>query len=153
MGSSLIKDDLEKEIQKYLKTNQDVHNPEELEPELRNELNSKNEERQNELNKIIEGRSLDDLLKICLSTISETSKDELKMIRTNKSTDEYSKKNKDISENTNLLIRKYEEFDKYNKNLLVKIKDLTEEKKKTENDENEKKREIEKKCDDFKNDV
>jgi hypothetical protein len=63
------------------------------------------------------------------------------------------KKNKEIAENTNLLIIKYEEFEKYNKNLLEKIKELNEEKKKIEVDENEKKKEIEKKCEDFKNDV
>jgi len=75
------------------------------------------------------------------------------MVCTKKSIEEYGKKNKDIAENTNLLIRKYEEFEKYNKNLLEKIKELNEEKKKIEIDENEKKKEIEKKCEDFKNDV
>lgn len=75
------------------------------------------------------------------------------MVCTRKSIDEYGKKNKDIAENTNLLIRKFEEFEKYNKNLLEKIKELNEEKKKIEIDENEKKKEIEKKCEDFKNDV
>jgi hypothetical protein len=75
------------------------------------------------------------------------------MVCTKKSIEEYGKKNKEIAENTNLLIRKYEEFEKYNKNLLEKIKELYEEKKKIEVDENEKKKEIEKKCEDFKNDV
>ena len=67
--NSLTKDDLEKEIQRYLKTNQDVKDPEELLPEEIEELNSNNEERQKELKKIIEERNLDDLLKICLSTV------------------------------------------------------------------------------------
>ena len=62
------------------------------------------------------------------------------MVCTKKSIEEYGKKNKEIAENTNLLIRKYEEFDKYNKNLLEKIKELNEEKKKIEVDENEKKK-------------
>lgn len=63
------------------------------------------------------------------------------------------KKNRELYECTNLLTRKYNEFDNYNKNLLEKIKELNEEKKKIEFDENEKKKEIEKKCLDFKNEV
>ena len=63
------------------------------------------------------------------------------------------KKNRELYESTNLLTRKYNEFDNYNKNLLEKIKELNEEKKKIEHDENEKKKEIEKKCLDFKNEV
>jgi len=63
------------------------------------------------------------------------------------------KKNKELAESTNLLSRKYSEFEIYNKNLLEKIKELNEEKKKIEVDETEKRKEIEKKCEEFKKDV
>jgi len=70
VDNSLTKDDLEKEIQKYLKTNQNVQDPEELEPEDIKELNAKNEERQNELKKVIEEKNMDDLLKVCISAVN-----------------------------------------------------------------------------------
>merc|ERR1711934_1145267 len=89
---ALTKENLEKEIQKYLKTNQDIEDPEELDPEDIKLLNTKNEERQNEYKKIIDEKNMDNLLKFCLTTVSETSKDELKMVCTKKSIEEYGKK-------------------------------------------------------------
>ena len=58
-----------------------------------------------------------------------------------------------MAESTNLLSRKYTEFELYNKNLLEKIKELNDEKKKIEVDETEKRKEIEKKCEEFKKEV
>jgi chromosome segregation ATPase len=69
------------------------------------------------------------------------------------STDKLERENKDNSEMNNLLTKKMNEFEVYNRALLEKIKELNKEKDEILISENKKKLEIEKKCEDFKKEV
>lgn len=78
---------------------------------------------------------------------------DINIVKVKTSIDVLAKENKELYDSTFSLRKRNEEFDSYNKALLGKIKELTGEKDEVIASETKRKNDIEKKCEEFRNDV